>query len=113
MAEHDGHPPLRLDLEELERLVERDGFLAPGLARDAITELRRRRADAERDLRFMQQQIAERTSLKYRITALRRGLKNLKIATGQRWAEAIDGELDGDDATRRRFEAKERRARRG
>lgn len=67
---------------------------------EACNELAQRRAQAEEDLRAWKRTWAEVDSLKRRLTALRRTLKY----------EGLAGAINRDDATRRRFEAKQRKA---
>lgn len=83
-----------------------------------VAEVRTRRAQAEADLRFMQQQIDEVGSLKRRITELRRGLVGIAevrcLCSMEEMAAAARAELEADHARRHRFQLKQRKgARRG
>lgn len=87
------------------------------MARSLIAALGQRLKSAEADLRFAEVLIAENGSLKRRITELRRGLNSFAggncLTEIYEYKKGAGDEVEADDRRRRRFEKKQKAARRG
>lgn len=95
------------DLKAIEARLNKGGGPSTSEVKNMLAELAIGRARAESDLRFMEERIAEVSSLKRRITELRDAIS---WGADTFSSDGLAAALKEDTATRRRFEKKQRKA---